>query len=81
MGNTVLQLTSTPQMRGRVMSLWAIAFLGSTTIGGPIIGFIGQNASPRWALAVGGLAALAAGAYGLWALRRRPVQAPGPASL
>jgi MFS family permease len=80
-GNTTLQLTSTPEMRGRVMSLWGIAFLGSTTIGGPIIGFIGQNASPRWALAVGGLAALAAGAYGLWALRRRPVQAPGPASL
>ncbi len=76
MGNTVLQLTSTPQMRGRVMSLWAIAFLGSTTIGGPIIGFIGQHVGPRWALATGGLAALVAGAYGVLALRRRPVQAP-----
>src|SRR5512136_1731306 len=76
MGNTVLQLTSTPQMRGRVMSLWAIAFLGSTTIGGPIIGFIGQHAGPRWALATGGLAALVAGAFGVLALRRRPVQAP-----
>ena len=51
MGNTTLQLTSTPQMRGRVMSLWGIAFLGSTTIGGPIIGFIGQNVGPQWALA------------------------------
>ena len=77
MGNTVLQLTSTPQMRGRVMSLWAIAFLGSTTIGGPIIGFIGQHIGPRWALATGGLAALVAGAYGVLALRRRPVQGPG----
>ena len=77
MGNTVLQLTSTPQMRGRVMSLWAIAFLGSTTIGGPIIGFIGQHIGPRWALATGGLAALVAGAFGVLALRRRPVQAPG----
>ena len=80
MGNTVLQLTSTPQMRGRVMSLWAIAFLGSTTIGGPIIGFIGQHVGPRWALATGGLAALVAGAYGVLALRRRPVQAPGQTS-
>ncbi len=71
MGNTTLQLTSTPQMRGRVMSLWGIAFLGSTTIGGPIIGFIGQNVGPQAALATGGLAALAAGAYGLLALRRR----------
>jgi MFS family permease len=58
------------------MSLWGIAFLGSTTIGGPIIGFIGQNVGPQWALAIGGLAALAAGVYGLLALRRRPVKAP-----
>jgi MFS family permease len=79
-GNTTLQLTSTPEMRGRVMSLWAIAFLGSTTIGGPIIGFIGQHASPQWALATGGLAALAAGAYGVLALRRRPIQEPGRTS-
>jgi MFS family permease len=77
MGNTVLQLTSTPQMRGRVMSLWAIAFLGSTTIGGPLIGFIGQHVGPRWALATGGLAALVAGAYGVLALRRQATQTPG----
>jgi MFS family permease len=81
MGNTVLQLTSTPQMRGRVMSLWAMAFLGSTTIGGPIIGFIGQHVGPRWALATGGLAALVAGAYGISALRRRPVQTPSRPSV
>jgi MFS family permease len=80
MGNTVLQLTSTPQMRGRVMSLWAIAFLGSTTIGGPIIGFIGQHVGPQWALATGGLAALVAGAYGVLAVRRRLLQAPSQTS-
>jgi MFS family permease len=79
-GNTTLQLASTPQMRGRVMSLWVIAFLGSTTIGGPIIGFIGQHASPQWALAVGGLAALLAGGYGLLALRRRPAEGADQAS-
>jgi len=73
-GNTTLQLQSDPQMRGRVMALWAIAFLGSTTIGGPVIGFIGQNAGARWGLATGGLAALAAGAYGVAALARRPAQ-------
>jgi hypothetical protein len=54
-----------------VMSFWTISFLGSTTIGGPIVGFIGQHVSPQWALATGGLAALAAGGYGLLALRRR----------
>ncbi|HEX7975995.1 MAG TPA: MFS transporter [Anaerolineales bacterium] len=39
MGNSVLQLESSPQMRGRVMSFWSIAFLGSTTIGGPVVGW------------------------------------------
>jgi len=67
LGNATLQLTTTPEMRGRVMALWAVAFLGSTPIGGPVIGWIGQNLGPRYGLGVGGLAALAAGA---WAYRR-----------
>jgi MFS family permease len=75
-GNTTLQLQSDPQMRGRVMALWAIAFLGSTTIGGPVIGFIGETVGARWGLATGGLAALAAGVYGVAALARRPAQHP-----
>jgi MFS family permease len=62
LGNTTLQLASDPAMRGRVMALWAVAFLGSTPIGGPIIGWIGQNIGPRWGLAVGGVATLIAGA-------------------
>jgi MFS family permease len=74
LGNTILQLESVPNMRGRVMALWSIAFLGSTTIGGPIIGWVGNNASPSWALAVGGAAALAAGVYGLVAMRNYPSQ-------
>jgi MFS family permease len=71
-GNTTLQLSSDPQMRGRVMALWAIAFLGSTTIGGPVIGFIGEHAGARWGLATGGVAALAAGVYGVIVMIRRP---------
>ncbi len=70
LGNTTLQLESDPQMRGRVMSFWAMAFLGSTPIGGPIIGFIGQYVGPRWGLAVGGFAALIAAGLGYWLLRR-----------
>jgi MFS family permease len=72
LGNTVLQLESNQTMRGRVMSLWTVAFLGSTFIGGPVIGWIGGHASPRWAAAVGGLAAIAAGAFGLIAMRNYP---------
>ncbi|MGI9023916.1 MAG: MFS transporter [Acidimicrobiales bacterium] len=61
LGNATLQLTTAPEMRGRVMALWAVAFLGSTPIGGPVVGWIGQNLGPRYAVGVGGLAALAAG--------------------
>jgi MFS family permease len=67
-GNTTLQLTSTPGMRGRVMALWAIAFAGTTPIGGPIIGAIADHSNPRIGLLVGGLSAVAAAALGLLAL-------------
>ncbi len=59
-GNTTLQLESKPEMRGRVMSLWTMAFLGTTPIGGPIIGWICEKAGPRWGLVVGGIAAITA---------------------
>lgn len=70
MGNTTLQLESKPEMRGRVMALWAMAFLGSTPIGGPIIGWISEYAGPRWGLAVGGFAAIFAAWIGLQSLRK-----------
>lgn len=69
LGNTTLQLTSEPQMRGRVMSLWAIAFQGTTPIGGPIIGFVADRSNSRIGLLVGGLSALIAAAIGAWAAR------------
>jgi MFS family permease len=64
--NTTLQLTADPAMRGRVMALWTVAFLGSTPIGGPIIGWIGQHFGARWALSIGGVTCLVAAAYGAW---------------
>lgn len=73
-GNTTLQMESLPHMRGRVMSLWTVAFLGSTPIGGPIIGYIGEHISPRWGLGVGGLAALLAGGIGMLTLRQIKTQ-------
>ena len=71
LGNVTLQLNSRPTMQGRVMSLWTVAFLGTTPIGGPIIGAIGEHASPRWGLLVGGVAALVAAGIGLLASRSR----------
>ncbi len=69
LGNSILQLESSPQMRGRVMSFWSIAFLGSTTFGGPIVGWFAQIAGPRWGLALGGIAALSAALLGELTLR------------
>ena len=62
-GNTMIQLESAPHMRGRVMSLWSMAIFGSTLVGAPTIGLIGEFVSPRAALAVGGIAAILAALF------------------
>jgi predicted MFS family arabinose efflux permease len=58
--NATLQLRAEPSMRGRVMSLNAIAFLGSTPIGAPLLGYLSDVTNPRVALALGGVATLLA---------------------
>jgi MFS family permease len=74
-GNSTLQLASDPQMRGRVMALWSVAFLGSTPIGGPIAGYVAQHIGARWGLALGAVACTVAALIGISVLRRvrRPV--------
>lgn len=62
--NSTLQLNSSDAMRGRVMAIYFVLFLGSTPIGAPILGWIAETFSPRAALAFGGVATLAACAYG-----------------
>jgi MFS family permease len=76
LGNVTLQLESSPAMQGRVMALWSVAFLGTTPFGGPLIGWIGENASPRWGLLVGGIAALVAAGIGMMAVRKGREQIP-----
>ena len=82
LAKTTLQLAAKPEMRGRVMALWALAWLGSTPVGGPIVGWVGQETGARWALVIGGVAALACGVLALPALtkidRRAAAQAPPP---
>lgn len=83
-GNSTLQLTSDPSLRGRVMALWAVTFQGSTPIGGPIIGAVSEYASPRFGLALGALACLLGAALGAAALRRIPPEerrAPHPVQM
>jgi MFS family permease len=69
-GNSSLQLAAAPQMRGRVMALWAVAFLGSTPIGGPIAGAVSEYFGARWGLVLGAGACLLAAAFGALVLRR-----------
>ena len=85
LAKTTLQLAAKPEMRGRVMALWALAWMGSTPIGGPIVGWTGQAIGARWALVIGGLAALACGVLALPALTRidrrpAPDAPPAPAA-
>ena len=56
LANTSVQLAAAPEMRGRVMALYAVAFMGSTPVGGPIVGLVGEHFGARTALALGGLA-------------------------
>jgi len=69
-GNSTLQLESDARYRGRVMALWAMAFLGSTPIGAPLVGAVSEHLSPRGALAMGAVACLAAAALGTLARAR-----------
>ena len=54
--NTSLQLASAPEMRGRVMALYAVAFLGSTPIGSPLVGWVSEAFNPRFGVGLGGVA-------------------------
>ena len=61
--NSSLQLAAEPMLRGRVMALYAIVFLGSTAIGAPLIGWLAQVAGPRSGLFAGAAAALIAAVW------------------
>jgi MFS family permease len=66
----IVQLRADPMMRGRVLALQAMVFLGSTPIGGPIVGAISERFGARYGLALGAVATLGAAAYGLLTIRR-----------
>jgi MFS family permease len=72
--NSLLQLSTEPAMRGRVMALRLAVVLGSTPVGAPIVGWIADTAGPRWALAVGAAAGLSAAFAGFYARQRLSVR-------
>ena len=72
--NAMLLLHTAPDMRGRMSSLWTMIFIGTTPIGGPLIGWISQQTNPQMGFVIGGVAAFAAAAtisgHGLLHIRR-----------
>jgi MFS family permease len=69
--NTTLQLNSDPAMRGRVMALYGLLFLGSTPLGGPLLGWISETWGPRVGLGLGGAVSLAAALAAMGGIRAR----------
>jgi MFS family permease len=69
-GNSTLQLNSRPEMRGRVMALWFVAFQGSTPIGGPIVGLVMETIGPRAGLGLGAITCFAAALIAVAMVRR-----------
>jgi MFS family permease len=75
--NSSLQLAADPAMRGRVMALYSVVFLGSTPLGGPIAGLLSEAIDPRAALVLAGAAGVVAAisarlAFGATGWSRRP---------
>jgi len=69
--NTTVQLTASPAMRGRVMAVYLLVFMGGTPIGAPLVGWIAEVAGPRWSLIIGGVASVAAAVAAAAYLARR----------
>jgi MFS family permease len=69
--NSLMQLSTPPAMRGRVMALRVGVALGGTPIGAPIVGWVADAFGPRWALGVGAASGVAAALVGLVVVMRR----------
>ena len=73
--NTTIQITTAPAVRGRVMALYMMVFLGATPIGSPVVGWIGEHYGARWSIGVGAITALlVSAAAALWTSRHWSLQ-------
>jgi MFS family permease len=72
--NSLMQLSTEPEMRGRVMAIRLAIALGGTPIGGPIVGWVADHFGPRWSIAVGAAAGLLAALIGTYARQRLAVR-------
>lgn len=70
--NSLVQLSTEPEMRGRVVAILLAVALGGTPVGSPLIGWVADTLGPRWAVAAGGMAGLIAAAIGLFYMSKHP---------
>jgi MFS family permease len=68
--NSMMQLSTEPAMRGRVMALRVAVALGGTPVGAPIVGWVANRFGPRWALGVGASSGVAAAIVAIYFLMR-----------
>lgn len=76
--NALLQLGSEAAMRGRVMALYALVFIGSTPVGGPLVGWVSEELGPRFGVGLGGVASMVAAVMGIVVFRNAAVDGEGP---
>jgi MFS family permease len=76
--NSFVQMGVDPQMRGRVMALYFMCFMGGTPVGAPVIGWISEHFGAPWGLILGGAVCIVAGiGAGVWLARGRRVRLEG----
>jgi MFS family permease len=66
--NGTVQMTTDPQLRGRVMAIYMAIFMGGTPVGAPVVGWVADTFGPRWALGVGAASGFAAALVGVFYL-------------
>lgn len=69
--NATMQLSVTPEMRGRVMALYAMVFIGSTPLGAPIVGWVAEEFGARWTLIGGGAMSVLGTLVAAWLVKHR----------
>jgi MFS family permease len=79
--NSIMQLSTAPAMRGRVMALRVAIALGGTPLGAPIVGWVANHFGPRWSLAVGAASGFIAALVAAYVLLRRKDPLPTPQSI
>ncbi|HEY1692966.1 MAG TPA: MFS transporter [Polyangiaceae bacterium] len=78
--NSLMQLSTEPAMRGRVMAIRVAIALGGTPIGAPIVGWVADRFGPRWSLGIGAAAGFAAALVAVGTIARRRATPPARAS-